>query len=265
MKHPATPRPHRLSLVTLSACTLTLAVGMVVAPTATAPAHAQSQSNKEAASPKAHPTASAPAKNPAQQTKQAESGMPSAPCATLEGIGDREVLKRLLAFSRACSYGDIYQTMGVNMDDPISDADLAAVSPDDLKLRLLRLRQTYSNPATWQNVAINFTLAYFNLDYGVNLRALLRPYVEEIALLAPRPTAATRRWAALQKKAGDSLFEALAAPNLFLRLYEHNGDTNVLKYILAMRGIGGLGEASAEAQTTLLLAHPREVVNALAH
>jgi hypothetical protein len=185
---------------------------------------------------------------------------------TLQGMSDRELAKRLLAFSRACSYGDIYEACGVNMDDPATEEPLSHVPPPDMKVRLERFRKSYPNPATWQNVAVCFTLAYFKIDYAANLRALLRPYQEEMALYggARTASAATRQWLAFQKQAGHSLFETLALPNLLLRLYERNSDVAVLRQILAMRGIGGLAEAAAVAQTSLLLNKPRVVVEALA-
>lgn len=185
---------------------------------------------------------------------------------TLQGMSDRELAKRLLAFSRACSYGDIYETFGVSMNDPATDEPLSHVPPPDMKVRLEQFRKAYANPATWQNVAVCFTLAYFKIDYAANLRALLRPYQEEMALYSRARTAsaATRQWLAYQKQAGPSLFETLALPNLLLRLYERNTDGAALRQILAMRGIGGLAEAAAVAQTSLLLHKPRVVVEALA-
>lgn len=305
MKHLVShSRPLVPSLAALPLCVITLSCGLAFAPALTRPAFAQppSSTGQKTSPPPAAPTpepgsappqavpqspskdetpatppvkkTETPAAPPAQPetpavTPEPPTLSPSEPAEeliTLQGMSDRELAKRLLAFSRACSYGDIYETFGVSMNDPATEEPLSHVPPPDMKVRLEQFRKAYANPATWQNVAVCFTLAYFKIDYAANLRALLRPYQEEMALYSRARTvsAATRQWLAYQKQAGHSLFETLALPNLLLRLYERNTDGAALRQLLAMRGIGGLAEAAAVAQTSLLLHKPRVVVEALA-
>lgn len=255
------PRAAQIFAQTLSACLIS-SLFLPIAVSAQAPSATTHKA----------PATQAPsrAQTPSTGTTTAKIVSPTAAEAEAQALAfrnctDAEALKAVLEFSRACSYGNTYTALAVDMDAPISDQALRGLPASCLKTRLEKLRKSHKNAASWQNVGISFTLAFFGVDYEKNLHQILRTYEAEQAIIYDGKATVAQQWTVLQRQAGASLFEPLALPQLLIRLYENNQDTRVLRRVLAMRGIGGLAEASAETQTNMLLTKPRAVVDAIAN